>query len=64
MRSWLKKTLLILWLAMVFFCAIGAIAQFGHDRYRDGQIDALSGKPAYELRANERGETVWMEVKQ
>lgn len=44
---------------MFFIAILSLVITAAIDPYRDGQIDALSGKAAYELVQNEKGEMVW-----
>lgn len=49
-------------LGMIAVVVIALITTATIDPYRDGQIDALSGKAAYELVQNEKGEMVWDDI--
>lgn len=48
---------------LVAIIAIIATNSNSHRRgYRQGQIDALTGKATIELRINENGERVWLDI--
>jgi hypothetical protein len=51
-------------MVVIYICAIAIIAvfgffAFGEDKYRQGQIDALSGKVYYELAKQADGSVIW-----
>ena len=50
-------------IAMFVMAIVVIIKDTKEEGYKQGQIDALSGNPKYELGKNEHGETVWKKIK-
>jgi hypothetical protein len=60
----MSRILLLIGILLMFIGLIIAGMEFHSDRYKKGQIDALTGKICYKLEQQQDGTTIWVQIKE